>query len=113
MLLLLMTVSEAKKRLKNDFSYIKLEYNSKELLLTLKNLVYSKRFGMGYAWHAFLTLSGNDVVKARFECHTSDTSTGVFHQKLPAPPPVWDELRKVCEVLELNLGVVSAKDDGR
>ncbi len=102
-----MTINEAKIALKASYPHIKLEYESPTRILTLRNLVFSKRFGMGYAWHAFLTLEDINVVEVRFECHTSDTTSGVFHQALPAPKPIWNELHAVCSTMGLNMKISS------
>lgn len=110
-MILSMTVREAKAALKVAYPQIELEYESATRLLVLRNLVYQKRFGMGYAWHAFLTLKDNDIVDAKFECHTNDTTTGVFHQSLPAPKPVWEQLVEVCGVIGLQLKVLDVPID--
>lgn len=52
-MILSMTVREAKAALRATYPQIELEYESATRLLVLRNLVYQKRFGMGYAWHAF------------------------------------------------------------
>jgi len=106
-----MTVREAKAALKATYPDIDLEYESAERLLVLRNLIRHKRFGMGYAWHVFLKLEDSDVVDARFECHTSDTSTGVFHQSLPATKPIWERLNQVCQAIGLNLKATHAPFD--
>lgn len=107
-MILAMTVREAKAALEGPYPQIDLEYESATRLLVLRNLIRQKRFGMGYAWHVFLTLEDTNVVNARFECHTNDTTTGVFHQTLPAPKPIWDRLSDVCEKIGLTLKVSHA-----
>jgi hypothetical protein len=105
-----MTVREARAALKAAYPQIDLEYESANRILTLRNLVRQKRFGMGYAWHAFLTLEDTDVVDVQFECHTSDTTTGVFHQKLPATKPIWERLDDVCKTIGLHLKAAASFD---
>jgi len=106
-----MTVREAKAALKVAYPQIDLEYESATRLLVLRNLIRQKRFGMGYAWHAFLTLEDTNVVDVKFECHTSDTTTGVFHQSLPATEPIWESLSDICGVIGLSLKAKYASPD--
>ena len=98
-----MNVKEAKAILATIDPYIELEFDSATKTLTFHNLQFSKRFGMGYAWHAYVRLEGNTVVDTAYECHTADTTTGVFHQKLPAPEPLQIKLRSILEKLHIRV----------
>ena len=96
-----MNVHEAKEIVSKIDPRIELEFNSKEKTLTFFNLESSKRFGMGYAWHAYVKLEGNKAIEKNFECHTQDTTTGVFHQSLPAPEPLKDKLDRILKQLQI------------
>lgn len=96
-----MNVKEAKAILAKTDPYMELEFDSATKTLTFHNLQFSKRFGMGYAWHASVTLEGNKAISKNFECHTADTTTGVFHQSLPAPEPLQQKLDDILRRLAI------------
>lgn len=98
-----MTVSEANLLLTKHYPDIEMAYDKASRELVLRNIELVKRFGMSYAWHAFVTLKDDTAEKVRFECHTSDTTTGVFQQSLPAPEPIWERLREILATLSIAL----------
>ena len=96
-----MNIKEAKAILATIDLRIELEFDSATKTLTLHNIESSKRFGMGYAWHATVKLEGNKAVEKSFECHTADTTTGVFHHNLPAPEPLQKKFDAILEKLHI------------
>jgi hypothetical protein len=98
-----MTVSEAKLLLTKYYPEVEMAYDKESRELALRNIELVKRFGMSYAWHAFVTLKEDTAEKMRFECHTSDTTTGVFQQSLPAPEPIRERLAKILTTLSITM----------
>lgn len=97
-----MNLQNIKKLLEKEFPHIILEFEKEENTMIFKNIIYAKRFDMGYSWNVHVKLSDDKIIKKIYKCRTYDNVRADFEKELNPTKEVEKEFKKIINLLQIE-----------